>query len=175
MRPVLLHGLGYFENTGTKNIEVIDFNRANTLIKKCGSPHYGVHLAIRKSDMYEGMTDKNIHEFLSKQIKIFKNNLEVPLLLENSPDTPTDRKSFDIYPYIMPEKLGELIIENDVSFLLDISHANITAKYNGFDIHDYLRKLPLSRVKEIHVNGSGYDEDGFLYFFIQNFLYLTSL
>lgn len=68
MRPILLHGLGYFENTGMKNIEVIDFNRANELIKKFNSPHYGVHLAIRNSDMHNGMSDADIYEHLSKNI-----------------------------------------------------------------------------------------------------------
>lgn len=163
MRPVLLHGLGYFENTGMKNIEVIDFNRVNELIKKCNSPHYGVHLAIRNGDMHEGMTDQDIYPFMSKQIKIFKDKLQVPLLLENSPDSPTDRDRtmFDLYPYIDAEKISKLYEDNDVYFLLDISHAKITANYNGWDIHDYLKSLPLNRIKEIHLNGSGYDKDGY--------------
>ena len=55
MRPILIHGLGYFENTGMTNIEMIDFNAANSIIEKCDSPHYGLHLAIRKLDMYPGM------------------------------------------------------------------------------------------------------------------------
>lgn len=46
-RPVLIHGLGYFEHAGMKNIEIVDFNFANSIIKKCGSPHYGLHLAIQ--------------------------------------------------------------------------------------------------------------------------------
>ncbi|MBZ9625931.1 hypothetical protein G9F71_024290 [Clostridium sp. FP2] len=29
MKPLLLHGLGYFEHTGMKNIEMIDFKREN--------------------------------------------------------------------------------------------------------------------------------------------------
>lgn len=161
MRPVLLHGLGYFENIGMKNIEVIDFNRANELIKKCNSPHYGVHLAIRKADMHEGMTDKEIYSLMSKQIKIFKNKLEVPLILENPPDSPTDRTVFGHYPYTDAEKISKLYEENNVCFLLDISHAKITANYNGWDIYDYLKSLPINRIKEIHLNGSGYDKDGY--------------
>ena len=161
MRPILLHGLGHFEDAGMKNIEIIDFNLANKLIKNCNSPHYGLHLSIKNSDMYQGMTDENIHEHMSKQIQIFKRNIAVPLLLENTPDSPKDRIMFDHYPYIMPEQLSRLIVENDVSFLLDLTHAKITAKYRGFNIHDYIRQLALDRVVEIHVNGSGYDKDGF--------------
>jgi uncharacterized protein (UPF0276 family) len=161
MRPILLHGLGYFEHTGMKNIEMIDFNLANSLIKSCDSPHYGLHLSIKNSDMYPGMTDENIYDHMSKQIQIFKKNLAVPLLLENTPDSPKDRVMFDHYPFTMPEQLNQLFIENDVSFLLDLTHTKITAQYNGFNIRDYISQLPLNRVVEIHVNGSGYDKDGF--------------
>ena len=161
MRPILLHGLGHFEDAGMKNIEIIDFDLANKLIKNCKSPHYGLHLSIKNSDIYPGMTDENIHEHMSKQIQIFKRNISVPLLLENTPDSPKDRIMFDHHPYIMPEQFSRLFVENDVSFLLDLTHAKITAQYRGFDIHDYIRQLPLDRVVEIHVNGSGYDKDGF--------------
>lgn len=161
MRPVLLHGLGYFENAGMKNIEIIDFNRANELIKKCESPHYGVHLAIRNVDMYKGMSDTAIYERLSKNIKVFKNNLNVPLLIENTPDTTIERKENDFYPYFTPQRISELSINNDVYFLLDIAHAKITAKDQGLDIYNYIKKLPLDRIKEIHLVGSGYNKDGF--------------
>lgn len=161
MRSILVHGFGYFENTGMTNIEMIDFNSANSIIKKCNSPHYGLHLAIRKSDMYPDMKDKDIYERMCRQIQIFKKNLLVPLLLENSPDTPHDRKAFDLYPYNMPEQINRIIKDNEVSLLLDITHAKLTSKYRGFDVYEYLGELLNNRVTEIHINGSGYDKDGF--------------
>lgn len=161
MKPILLHGLAYFEHTGMKNVEIIDFNRANDILKKCNSPHYGVHLAIENSDMHLDMTDDDIYERMCSNIQIFKRNLEVPLLLENTPDSPQDRTKFDHYPYVMPEQLNRLFAENDVSFLLDLTHAKITAQYRGWDIHDYINQLPLNRVAEIHINGSGFDKEGF--------------
>lgn len=159
--PILLHGLGYFEHTGMKNIEIIDFNYANNLIKKCGSPHYGVHLSIKNEDMYPGMTEEEIFRRMSNQIKIFKNNIKVPLLLENIPDSPQDRVIFDHFPFYDPDLINRLFTENDVYFLLDLTHAKITARYHKWNAHDYIGKLPLDRVTEIHVNGSGYDKDGF--------------
>lgn len=161
MRPILVHGLGYYENTGMNDIERIDFNSANSIIRKCNSPHYGLHLAIRSEDMLTGMTEDDIYKRMSNQIQLFKKSLSVPLLLENSPDTPHDREAFDLYPYVMPEQIYKLVLENDVSFLLDITHAKITAKYRGWDIYDYIGRLPLDYVVEIHTNGSGHDENGF--------------
>ncbi|MBZ9637331.1 hypothetical protein [Clostridium sp. FP1] len=63
MRPLLLHGLRYFEHTGMKNIEMIDFNFANNLLKNCNSPHYGLHLSIKNSDMHQGIR-RNCFQFL---------------------------------------------------------------------------------------------------------------
>lgn len=161
LKPILLHGLGCFEHSGMKDISVVDFKRANTLLAKCGSMHYGLHLAIKNADMTSPMSDEEIHVHMSQQIQIFKNNLSVPLLLENIPDSPQDRTVFDHYPYAEAGKIGRLLQENDVGLLLDLTHAKITALYRERNVRDYLRELPLDRVKEIHVNGSGYDEQGF--------------
>ena len=45
--------------------------------------------------------------------------------------------------------------------VLDLTHAKITALYREWDIYEFLRELPLDRIREIHVNGSGYDDQGF--------------
>lgn len=161
LRPILLHGLGYFECTGMNNIEVVDFDLANKQIKDCNSPHYGLHLTLKNSDMHQGMTEENIYERMCENIQLFKKNLQVPLLLENIPDTPEDRVVYDHYPYMKPEQISRLLVDNDVSFLLDISHAKITAQYHGWNVYEYIGQLPLESIVEIHVNGSGYDKDGF--------------
>jgi uncharacterized protein (UPF0276 family) len=63
---------------------------------------------------------------------------------------PQERVLFDHYPYIMPNQFRRLLNDNNVFFLLDLTHAKITAQYRGWDIRDYIRRLPLDRVKEIH-------------------------
>lgn len=161
LKPILLHGLGCFEHSGMKDIGIVDFKRANSLLTHCGSVHYGLHLAIENADMVSPMSDEQIHALMSEQIWVFKNNLSVPLLLENIPDSPQDRTVFGHYPYAEADKIGRLLHENDVGLLLDLTHAKITALYRQWNIHDYLSGLPLDRVREIHVNGSGYDEKGF--------------
>lgn len=161
LRPILLHGLGNFECTGMNNIEIVNFDLANQLIKDCSSPHYGLHLTLKNSDILPGMTEENIHKKMCENIQIFKNNMTVPLLLENIPDTQEDRIVYDHYPYFEPEQINRLLVDNNVSFLLDITHAKITALYHGLDVYDYIAQLPLDRIVEIHVSGSGYDKDGF--------------
>jgi len=65
-------------------------------------------------------------------------------------------------PYLLLEQINRLVYDNDVSLLLDITHAKITAKFHGWDVYGYIESLLLDRVKEIHVNGCGYDKKGFL-------------
>jgi len=160
MKPVLLHGMGYNERAGMKNIGEVDFNKINRYLSDYGSPHLGLHLAITNSDMTRELSGDEIYNLMSEQIQLFKKNLRVPLLLENVPDTPEDRTEYDHHPYSGADNISKIIIDNDVYFLLDISHAKITAEYNGWDMYEYLLGLPLDRVKEIHVNGSGCDEHG---------------
>lgn len=160
-KPILLHGLGCSEHTGMKDIGVVDFDRANRLIAQCGSPHYGLHLSITHADMPQPMDDQEIHDRMSRHIQAFQRSLAVPLLLENVPDSPEERTVFDHYPFAEAEKISRVIAENDVGFLLDLSHARVTALFRNWDTRDYLRRLPLNRIREIHVNGLGVDGQGF--------------
>ncbi len=161
LKPILLHGLGCFDHSGMRSIGLVDFRRANVLLAQCGSPHYGLHLAIQNADMDTPMSDDEIHALMSRQIQVFKSNLRVPLLLENTPDSPQDRTVFDHRPYAEADKISRLLRENGVGLLLDLTHAKITALYRGWNIYEFLRGLPLDRIREIHVNGSGYDDQGF--------------
>jgi len=161
LKPILLHGLGYHERTGMENINLIDLQRANKIIKDCGCPHLGIHLAIKNSDMQSLMEPEDIYIRMSKHIQFFKKNLSVPVLLENIPDSPQERAVFDHYPYAEPERINRLLYDNDVNLLLDLAHAKVTALYKDWKIYEYLKNLPLDRIKEIHVSGSGYDQYGF--------------
>lgn len=161
MKPILLHGLGCFDHAGMRSPEAVDFTAANVRIAACGSPHYGLHLAIKNADMDPGMTDADVRARLLSGIRTFKENLRAPLLLENTPDSPQDRAAFDHHPYAEPEKLADILETADAGLLLDLTHAKITARFRGWDVRDFLRALPLQRVREIHINGSGKDESGF--------------
>lgn len=158
---VLIHGFGHYETAGMKNIDVVDFGRANRLLSESGSPHYGLHLAITNEDMKPDLKEADIPAHMSKNIEIFKKNLKVPLLLENIPESPQEVTLYDYVPYSSPEQINRVVLENDVGMILDVTHAKIACMYRKWDIHDYLKALPLHLIKEVHVNGSGWDTNGF--------------
>jgi len=53
----------------------------------------------------------------------------------------------------LPEFINTVIDETWCGFLLDLSHARLTAKHLEVDIYEYTRKLPVGAIREIHVTG----------------------
>lgn len=48
--------------------------------------------------------------------------------------------------------LSSLVYDNNIFFLLDISHAKITSFYKNINYKDYLNSLPLNKCKQIHLS-----------------------
>jgi len=81
---------------------------------------------------------------------------DIPLLLENFNYHPTNA-----YEYICePDTFSQLIDEIGCDMLLDLAHAQISAFNMGWkNPREYLEKLPLEKVVEIHINHP-YDDNG---------------
>lgn len=87
---------------------------------------------------------------LTANISALKAALDVPLLLEN-----LDYNATGAYEHICePEVIRAVLEATDTYFLLDLSHAQVSASRLGFALDEYLAQLPLERVKQLHVNGS---------------------
>ncbi len=82
-------------------------------------------------------------------VNALKAELDVPLLLENSDYNPSGA-----YEHICePEVIRTVLEATDTCFLLDLSHAQVSASRLGIVLDDYLAELPLERVRQLHVNG----------------------
>lgn len=75
--------------------------------------------------------------------------IPVPLILENLDYCPGGA-----YEHICEaEFIAEVVAETGVGLLLDLAHAQVSAVRLGVPIGDYLARLPLDRVRQIHVSG----------------------
>ncbi|HLW47605.1 MAG TPA: DUF692 family protein [bacterium] len=84
--------------------------------------------------------------------------LRVPLLLENLDYWPTGA-----YEYVSePAFVADVLAEAGVEFLLDLAHAQVAAARLGLPVDDYVARLPLKRVREIHVSGPRLREGGLI-------------
>jgi len=63
---------------------------------------------------------------------------------------------------VKPEILTELLNETGCDLLLDISHAYCASRGLCMDFYDYLRKLPLEKTAEVHINGWFENENGLM-------------
>lgn len=86
---------------------------------------------------------------LIANISALKAAVNVPLLLENLDYNATGAYEHICEPMVISAVLGA----TDTYFLLDLSHAQVSASRLGFALGDYLAQLPLARVRQLHVNG----------------------
>jgi len=86
---------------------------------------------------------------LIKKINSLKSALQIPIILENMPSSLTRKYAYEN----TPELITEVLEATDSRLLLDIGHARSAAKAHRMDEIDYLARLPLERVAQIHVSG----------------------
>lgn len=147
--PMLLHTLPH---ASMKRWDEIDFEEINQQISDCKSPHVALHLSAMNQDWEdrEHIPDDEIVATMIEGIMTWKKHLHVDLLVENVPyydSRGTMRCATD------PEIITEICNVSDVGLLLDLAHLRVAAHNRYEDTLQYLMKLPLDRVQEIHVCG----------------------
>ncbi|NWF67620.1 MAG: DUF692 family protein [Chloroflexi bacterium] len=79
------------------------------------------------------------------------------VILENVPwDPEYDIPRLALYP----EFVTGLIESSGGGLLLDLAHAAIAAQHLGMDVRAYIEKLPLYRLRELHVTGT-FNDNGY--------------
>jgi hypothetical protein len=73
----------------------------------------------------------------------------VPLLAENMPPWKRDRPAYVVDPAF----ISRVIEDAGCGLLLDLAHARVAAHRRGEPASDYIARLPLDRLTEIHVSG----------------------
>jgi uncharacterized protein len=60
-------------------------------------------------------------------------------------------------PAIESDVISAIIRESGCGLLLDLAHAQLTAKILGIDVYDYLKGFPIDRLRELHTTGIQHD------------------
>lgn len=152
-KPLLIHGFGWFERAGMPDLEVMDFPYMNKLLREFQSPWLGMHAL-----MYERDEQDDAFSHMKKNLLRIKEELELPLILENMDHSPFYSYENSIKASVEGDFIRQLTKEVDCGFLLDLSHARVSAWQLGKEIIEYLEELPLERTREIHFSGAEYRE-----------------
>lgn len=59
-----------------------------------------------------------------------------------------------------PDFITQIVNKNNIYFLLDLAHAQITAYNKKISLSNYLNELPLNKMVQIHIAKPGFDESG---------------
>lgn len=162
--PLLLHGFGWFERLGMTLTEkrlgstlelAEDMERINCLVARYQSPHIGVHALMYEQDV---TSETAVLERMLKTATYFKEQLDVPLLMENMDYSPYYQKELQrqstLPVTVQPAFISQLIQQADMGLLLDLAHAKVSAYHLNQSVTDYLAGLPLDKVLEVHVSSS---------------------
>ncbi len=122
-------------------------------LKSTATEYVNVHLnAPRDLNPSDAGAVQNAIAMMYKEVNLLSTRLGAEnIVIENCP-MPLIGYDFN-HPAVQSSTITSIVEENGCGFLLDISHARISASTNDWNIYEYINQLPLSRLVELHVTG----------------------
>jgi len=134
-------------------VEKTDIEATREILQKSNAPYISGHLCVSRKEQTREETLSSIQ----KNIEDFRTIFGKEVVLENIPY----RKYYEHCLYlIQPDVIAQIVYENDCNFLFDISHARKAALFLQMSFEEYVSKLPMDRVVEIHLAGMFTMPDG---------------
>lgn len=162
IKPVIFHGFAPFDSkiADNKLIDNFSIEKFREILNKTNASYMSGHITAMKSDYPEYVNDdeeykKVILQNAIKNVNFLKENLDIPIALENivySPDGQFIKCVTDT------DFISNLIYDTDSYFLFDTSHARVAAYFRNMSFEKYLEGLPLDRLYEVHLSGTIMDE-----------------
>lgn len=167
--PVILHGWGPPGYTVT-GPEIPEPELLQELAKTSGTPFISAHLDYipeRDGELSQG----DLLRRIQVNVAALKALTRQEILLENLPwyartgasRTPAEPETYwKTRPRYTtdPEFFAEALNLSGAHMLLDLSHASVAAWHRGEEAWEYVSRMPLERVWEVHISGSRPSEKG---------------
>lgn len=147
VKPVLLH---FAPRVLAKDYPVgWNLESMNRAIEQCCSPHVALHLLPNSEELEKLLDKESLAEEVIKMMHTRRCELIGELLIENMPINCLA----DEYKMLAdPEFITEICEKTGVGLCLDMAHAMISAHYRSETVENYLERLPLELVREIHLS-----------------------
>ena len=154
----LLHNLDLdFSLTAHNVLDDAWLGRCRQAIARTGSPWFSLHLGFSSELVRfdEHMLPESAVldratclERLIDAIRFAKQNLDVPILVENLDYCPEGA-----YEHVCePRFIAEVVESTGCALLLDLAHLQVSAAWLGLEPRAYASRLPLDRVIEVHLS-----------------------
>ena len=147
----------------TGQIKDADLARVENLLEDTLTPYVNVHLHATTDDFPDmALNSQNsndamqITEWLIKEVEHLTRHFGAErIIAENLIYRGFGMKT--VRPVVLPEVISDVLEYTGCGFLLDVSHARIAAYHLGVeaptDMWDYLNRLPVEHLTELHLTG----------------------
>ncbi len=151
----------FFVGRGIRQ-QLYDIDWIRSFLNESETTKVNVHIDANKEDVVNTNQSKQkqqVYNLIAKDLKIVVNDFGAEnIIVENmpyNPDFSTHYLSSD------PALIADLVNEFKVGLLLDIDHARMRSHYgNGEKLDEYVQKLPLDSIAELHMTGTRTLEPG---------------
>ncbi len=159
-RPAYVH---FPLMAGRHNLDAVGTARIKELLNTTATPYVNTHLAPHAIDfdMLFTSTDERyidlLVESMMKDIRAMIDNFgRENIILENANYDPNYQVPTLV---IQPEVISRVVAESGCGLLLDLAHARMSAVYFGIDMQEYISRLPVHALRELHVAGTRYIDE----------------
>jgi len=159
-RPIYVH---FPLHAGDGSIAGASWDEIEEVLDQTETPSVNVHLQAQTKD-FPGMTaDTHAHEDVARLTNGFLKDITAlterfgpeRVIVENVVYRGAEGKV--LYPCVDPAIISQVVTQTQCGLLLDTAHARLTCLALGIDTKDYIQRLPVSRLKELHVTGAQFD------------------
>jgi uncharacterized protein (UPF0276 family) len=150
-------GMGWGDAIDTETHGKVDWARMESLFTGTQTRHVNVHLAIKTADCPEISPDANDPALADRVAERMIKDL-TSVVKRFGPEKVIAESIYGhsgsyLPQSYLPEVVTRVVEETGCGFLFDLSHARLAARCLGMAPEDYIAKLPMKRVRELHVTG----------------------
>lgn len=121
------------------------------------TPYISLHINTNDKEI---QTEEETFNTIIENVRKVKEVFGMEVILENVPARHNDRsKDF----LASPEFITKVVNETDCGFLFDIGHAKQAAYVLEIPFNEYVDRLPMNRLIEVHLSGVSVAEDGMVW------------
>jgi uncharacterized protein (UPF0276 family) len=161
LRPVAVH---FSLEAGNGELGRVDWENIIRTADSTQTPFINLHLDARQgyypqfsvNTTVEEETQQIISTILSDVTRAIHQCGAERVIIENSPYQGKDAGTMQVC--IQPAIIRQVTEQTGCGFLLDISHAIISARALSMEPDDYMLELPVNKIKELHFAGVQYNQ-----------------
>ncbi len=156
VHPVVVH---FNLDVGQHQLEHVQWNKVATILRQTNTPFVNLHLAptlrafpgIQPDQPSPRQSAMVLDQMLREVVNVVERFGAERIIVENNPYSGAMGEY--LRTAVEAEYIHRILDETGCGFLLDISHACISAHHLGLDAHEYIASLPIHRLHEVHFSG----------------------